>query len=107
MNPIDYRTTTWEAIAARITGDRATVLAALRHHGPCTTRQLATAMGWDILNVRPRVTELCQLGFADIFNEIRDPAPGREGTYLAISDQDAMEAFRHRKFSTTAQLHLL
>jgi hypothetical protein len=42
---------------------RAQVLAALRECGaPVSTRALAEAMKWDVLCVRPRVTELYQAG---------------------------------------------
>lgn len=103
MSPIDYRNITWDGIQNRITGNRAAVLAALRAHGPATTRELAAAMKWDILNVRPRVTELLQLGFVECLDR-----PGPEGHYLARSDEDAMADFRQKKFQlTTPQLQLL
>lgn len=90
MRPIDYRNDTWQSIQSRISGDRRSVLYALRHHGPCTTRQLAAAMGRDILCVSPRVTELLQLGFACLTD---DDTPGKEGHYRALSDQEALQHF--------------
>lgn len=106
MSPIDYRNATWEGIQNRLTGNRLAVLDALRQHGPCTTRSLAAAMDWDILNVRPRVTELFQLGF--VADATADETPTREGTYVALSDEEALESFRTRKFqSINPQLTLL
>lgn len=64
MTPSAIRDLNWTELQSRVSGLRATVHEALRMHGPCTTRQLAARAGLDILTVRPRVTELCQLGFA-------------------------------------------
>lgn len=64
MQPIQIRDLNWQQLQERVSGLRQTVHEALRMHGPCTTRQLAAKAGLDILTVRPRVTELCQLGFA-------------------------------------------
>jgi hypothetical protein len=64
MKPIDYRTATWAEILKTVEGKRQHVWRMLEMHGPCTTRQLAQATGIDILAIRPRVTELCQLGLA-------------------------------------------
>jgi len=92
MKPIDYRNETWANIQERLKGDRIKVLDALREHGPCTTRALASAMEWDILNVRPRVTELVQLHFADCTGKL-----GSEGVYLAFSDNEAETVFASNK----------
>ena len=106
MSPSDYRNLTFEGVQARIHGYRADVLAALRAHGPATTRELASFMRWDILRVRPRVTELYQLGF--VVETTADETPTREGTYVALSDEEAMQRFRRQKFqSTNPQLQLL
>ena len=103
MKPIDYRNETFAQVAARIERDRRAVLDALREYGPCTTRGLAKCMGWDVLNVRPRVTELVQLDFADCLD-----TEGREGIYLAHTDEVALERFQVRKHQTlNPQLQLL
>lgn len=96
MKPIDFRNETYETIAARLVSDRAACLAALRACGPCTTRQLAAHMGRDILNVRPRITELCQLGFVQPV----DTAPAREGTYRAIPEAEARRHIQARIAAT-------
>jgi len=94
MNPIDYRLDTWNAIQDRLNAKRRAVLAALQAHGPCTTRELAERMEWDILCVRPRVTELCQLGFAEI--DENAPRVGHEGVYRALSEDEALATFNAR-----------
>ena len=62
MRPIDYRNETWESIKRRIAGDRLRVYEAWIKHGPCTTEELYARSGIRILSLRPRTTELLQLG---------------------------------------------
>jgi hypothetical protein len=64
----------------RITGQRALVLAAWVRHGPGTTAQLAERSQISILSLRPRTTELFDLGFICLAAE--QPAKG-EGSYRA------------------------
>jgi hypothetical protein len=88
MTPIDLRNETWESIQERITGQRRMVLYAWKVMGRGTTRQLATWASMDILTVRPRTTELVQLGFVRLTSQL-----GTEGLYEAISDDDARAKF--------------
>jgi predicted transcriptional regulator len=107
MQPIDYRNATWEDIAGRLNKDRNAVYMALLRHGPATTRDLARAMGWDILNVRPRVTELCQIGLVALV-EAPAQTTGREGIYEALSWAEARREFERRKSEAAPrQLNLL
>jgi predicted transcriptional regulator len=92
MQPIDYRNNTWFDIQAKLEGSRARIYNALMIHGPCTTRELASRIGMDILTVRPRVTELCQLVLAQCTDE-----EGREGNYLGIPIHIAKMEFERRK----------
>lgn len=96
MKAIDYRDCTFRDIQARLHGDRASVLEALQLHGPATTRDLARAMEWDILSVRPRVTELVQLGLAELVPE-PDGRTCREGSYRALSTSEAEALFYWRQ----------
>jgi len=80
MKPVDLRNALWEEIQGMLAGDRCVVHAILLRHGACTTRQLAGAANMDPFSVRPRVTELCQLGLAELVGK-----DGREGVYQAVS----------------------
>lgn len=51
----------------------------LGQHGPCTTRQLAERSGISIFTVRPRVTELLELGMVELAGR-----EGREGVYRQV-----------------------
>ena len=100
MTPSAIRDLNWQQLQERVSGLRATVHEALRMHGPCTTRQLAARAGLDILTVRPRVTELCQLGFASEVSpsslDARPSSPA-EGIYRACSFQEAATAYEERQ----------
>lgn len=78
MKPIDFRNATFEQVQLRIEGQRAAVMRAWHAHGPGTTKQLAEASGLSILTLRPRTTELVELGFVVLAEA--QPVKG-EGTY--------------------------
>ncbi|WP_309400197.1 hypothetical protein [Cerasicoccus maritimus] len=63
MEPIDYRNATFESLQERLSKSRAQVLEAWQQHGPGSTEELAERSGISILSLRPRTTELYQLGF--------------------------------------------
>ena len=78
----DFRNTAFNEIKAMLSGKRAEVYRGLCLHGPCTTEELARKMALNILSVRPRVTELCQLGLAGLANA--QSWRSKHGTYLGI-----------------------
>jgi DNA-binding MarR family transcriptional regulator len=92
MNPADIRDMNWEQLSERVSGLRADVHAYLLGLGPCTTRELAAKSGLDILTVRPRVTELVQLGFAEFTG-----AQDGEGIYRALSYTEAAARLSERQ----------
>lgn len=85
MKPIDFRNATFAEIAGRIAGQRASALEAWRVHGPATTAQLAERSGLSILTLRPRTTELVQLGYVVLCEA--QPA-GHEGVYRVRTDEE-------------------
>ena len=110
MNASDFRNMTWGSIQERLVSDRLEVYQALQVWGPCTTRQLANLMGQDLLSVRPRVTELCQMGFAretDVL-EVRRVSDGakREGYYRALSLDEAEHAHRYGADAVQVEMKL-
>lgn len=78
MNPADIRDMNWQQIQDALTGVRQSVYNALTSLGPCTTLSLAQRSGISPFTVRPRVTELCELGLAACVGK-----DGREGIYQA------------------------
>ena len=92
MKPVDYRNATFAEVQSRIEGDRARVLEAWRLHGPCTTEDLAQRSGIDLLTLRPRNTELVQLGLV-----ILAGGRARSGVYRAATAEEAAEHFRDKQ----------
>lgn len=92
MNPNFFGIKTWRELQGRLIHLRLSVYEALLEHGPCTTRELAAACHIDLLTVRPRMTELVQLGFAVCLDE-----GGHEGRYQALTLAEAETAFEERK----------
>lgn len=92
MEPIDYRNATFAEVKKRIRGARAAVLAAWQKHGPCTTEELAERSGLSILTLRPRTTELYQLGFVELAS-----SQAGAGIYRARSAGAAEYDFWKRK----------
>ncbi len=87
MKPLDFRLATFADLQERLQGQRAVVLRAWQEHGPYTTHGLAAASGISILSLRPRTTELFQLGFICLADE--QPAKG-EGVYRVRTDAELL-----------------
>lgn len=100
MNPSNFSAATFRDLKNRLICLRLSVWEALAQHGPCTTRELARECGIDLLTVRPRVTELVQMGFA-----VCEDVEGHEGTYRALTLAEAEDAFNARQRVATEQLH--
>lgn len=103
MKPIDYRNETFEQLLARgLVNERLKVYQAFQKHGPGTTRDIALRSGIDILNLRPRATELYQLGFLKLV----EPCAGEhalEGKYRAYTYEESRALFFVNKRAMTAQ----
>lgn len=98
MKPVDYRNETYNGLLGRLTGLRERVLDAWRRHGPCTTEQLAEWSDLSILTLRPRTTELYQMGFV-IFEG--------EGIYRAATAEETRAHFaRLKSEATTGQVEM-
>ena len=103
------RLATWADIQEHIQGRRLAALQAFREHGPGTTREVAERSRMDLLTLRPRVTELYQLGFIRLVSS-QKPAinggqsgqRGHEGIYEAISDEQALADFNARNAADAA-----
>jgi hypothetical protein len=100
MNPIDYRNETWESVRARVSGLRQKVYDAYMAYGPATTRELSQRSGIDLLTLRPRTTELTQLGLCDV---VEDDKAGREAIYVAVPLEKAQKTFEFRKAQPVQQ----
>jgi len=73
----------WRELQGQLSGDRVKVYDSFMAWGPATTRRIAELVQIDILTVRPRATELLQLGLLELVG--RD---GHEGRYQAVRAED-------------------
>lgn len=101
MTPADVRNLSWEELRDHLAGPRAAVWEWLRNHGPATTTAISEGTGIPLLTVRPRMTELVQLGFADCVGRLR-----REGVYASISPEAARARLQETHGHTQLPLKL-
>jgi len=66
MKATDFRNATFESLAGSLDAQRRAVYEAWLRHSPCTTRECAHRSGIDLLSLRPRTTELLQLGLLQV-----------------------------------------
>ena len=97
MNPVDFSRSTYAQIEQALGALRVHVWNGLKQHGPCTTAVLSTKMEISVLTVRPRVTELVQIGLARL---VPNQPRGHEGVYEACTVENAIvlqQAERHQE----------
>lgn len=96
--PTDIRDCNWKFLYERLDSMRERVWSELLRHGPCTTAELAARADLHLLTVRPRVTELVQLGFVRITGR-----HNREGVYEALDPESIVAAWRDRLAADAAR----
>jgi hypothetical protein len=84
MKTTDPRDFTWQQIRGTLAGTREVIHAWLLANGPSTTEKISQCTGIGLLTVRPRVSELCAWGFAEITGRLK-----HEGIYQAVTVTDA------------------
>lgn len=68
----DLRTIHFNAIKATLAGKCQRVHDALGARPPCTAKELADAMQWEVTSVRPRLTQLKDVGLVETTGERRN-----------------------------------
>lgn len=83
MKAIDFRNNTFWSLRGELEGLRRRTYSAWRQHGPGTTREIATLSGISLLTLRPRSTELLELGLLEIVSDVEGEPQrrAREGVY--------------------------
>lgn len=94
MKAIDYRNHTWAHVRSHLSGLRMQTYTAYVHYGPGTTREVSAKSGISILTLRPRTTELMQLGFVEILDGTED---GREAVYISVPESIVQSRFEWLK----------
>lgn len=100
MKPVDYRNATFHDLLKTVSGKREETLRAWRDHGPCTTEELADRSGLSILTLRPRTTELYQLGFVMLADSAAE-ATTSGAVYRAATTSETQEQFGRLKRNAT------
>lgn len=99
MKTTDIRDMTFDEIRDELDGPRQRVWEFLFARGPATTSAIAEGTGIGLLTVRPRVSELVAMGFAECIGREK-----REGVYKALTVAEAQA--RYAEARTAAQLDL-
>ena len=99
MKPVDLRNATFAGLRQRLDGQRRDVYTAWVTHGPGTTREIAEKCGIDLLTLRPRTTELCEIGLVELWGSTRTS----EGVYQAVKS-DRWESWRKDIINSQMQL---
>jgi hypothetical protein len=101
MKPVDFRNATLADLQGRLVSLRAEALTAWLKYGPGTTAEIAQRSGISILTLRPRTTELAELGFVRLAERLRAvssaAASGHEGVYRARTHEELMAWFKVQK----------
>ena len=103
MTPSDFRNVTFRELETRMTGDRMRAYEIWLHHPDCTTREAAQRGGMDLLTLRPRTTELVQMGFV-VLSDTQDAAG--QGRYRARTWAEAARFHAERGLPVSSQLAL-
>jgi len=92
MKAVDYRNESFDQVKSRIDSTRSFIWQRMQEAASAlTTREIAELTGVDLLTVRPRVTELLQLGFVEVAG-----GAGHEGRYRALSNFEALRVYEER-----------
>jgi hypothetical protein len=104
MKPIDFRNATWADLQGRLSRQRASAYGAWILQGPGTTAEVARKSGISILTLRPRTTELIQLGLICL----ADAQPrSREGVYrIRTAEEIGRWLAARREDATPRQVEL-
>ncbi len=80
MKPADLRNATWREVQEHLNDDLVRVHLAYVQFGPGTTRAVSERSGISLLTLRPRTTDLFQLGLVKLVAK----ATGNEGVYAHV-----------------------
>ena len=78
MTPAELRNKNYHDLRGELSGQRRAIFAAWLAHGPCRTDELAQQAQMNLLTVRPRTTDLYQMGLVKLVG-----TAGHHGIYQA------------------------
>lgn len=101
MNPEDIKRMSWAEIQGALVNMRQTIFLGFFDHGPCTNKHLAATLNIGLDSVRPRTTELVDLGLVECVG-----TSGRQGIYQAVPAAIARDRHEHKMATQQLQLKL-
>lgn len=105
LSPAQIRNATFRELLDQLHGQRQVVLDLWRQHTtgehPLTTAELADKTGFSLLTLRPRTTELYQLGFVQCVGSV----PRQGGLYRALSTAEVMRRHQSQQQADTLAQH--
>lgn len=104
MTATEIRNTNFEKLRASLAERMQDVYRAFTDHGPCTTAELAERAGISILTLRPRTTDLLQLGLLGIAGEKIEH--GKKCGVYAVTDRVTWLKWRETNFPGDGQLQM-
>jgi hypothetical protein len=87
LRPAQLRNLTWKEVRVHVSDDMQRVHRAWAEHGPGTTREVADKSGLSLLTLRPRTTDLYQVGMVECVDR-----RGGQGVYAYRSETEAEAA---------------
>ncbi len=94
MKPAAMRNLNWAEVQAHVSDDLRRVHAAWQKFGPGTTRAVAERSGISLLTLRPRTTDLYQLGLVDCIGQ----AEGRkESVFEYVAPETAALGWERKR----------
>lgn len=96
----DLRPIYYSEARSRLIGNRLAVYDQLYNHGPCTAKELASSMQWEVTSVRPRLTELREI------HHVAETGDRRNGEHvfraLTASEAEYLIAAEHETQAKTS-----
>lgn len=104
MTATDIRNANFETLRDSLAERRRDVYRAFVQFGPCTTLALADKSGIGLLTLRPRATELLELGLLCVAGE--EHIEGKRHGVYAATDRATWLAWREKNFPKDGQLQM-
>jgi hypothetical protein len=107
MKPIDFSRQTFEDLKSNLSETRDRVYRAWLAHGPGTTREVAAKSGINLLILRPRSTDLYQLGLIELLDIVGvTDSRNHEGVYRARTMDEWEKFVASKRVPSNPQLSL-
>lgn len=102
MTPAQIRDAVWADLQANLNERRRAVYEAFKKYGPATTLQIAAIAGIGLLTLRPRTSELMEMGLLECVGRLPEG-----GVYKAVEMEEAAKRVAVARVAAGEQLQML